>query len=88
MSSILDDAENALSRWRQMNPNAPLPPVAIFLRDHDKPMMFNGLAVAPHSGDGRAFSAAGYSLPIVVAREDDIERIVIGEYESRVGFKA
>jgi hypothetical protein len=85
VTAILDDALAALSRWRQMNPSEPVPPVAVYLRDRERPVIFSALAVGPSAGAGvRANSSSGNRLPILV-RDEDVERVVIGEFAERAG---
>ncbi len=89
MSSLLSEAAAALNRWRDLNAEEPPPSVAIFIRDLDKPIYFNGLAIAPSTNPGcSAVSGPGYSLPIYVIRESDVERVVIGEtHHPPIGFR-
>lgn len=83
--SIIVEAVAALNRWKSMYPDDPSPSVALYVRDLDKPVYFNGLAV---SGTGViSVSAPGYTLPIYVFRESDIERVVIGDSQrGPIGF--
>ena len=79
MARFVDDAIAALNRWRQMNMDAPPPPVKVLLRNGDE-YEFNGLAASPagQSPESVALSATGIPLPILVVRDEDIARIEIG----------
>ena len=89
MSSILQEADEAFRRWKSMNATEPPATVAVYLRDHEKPIYFTGLTLAPTGGSGAfAISGLGYALPIHVLRDSDIARIVIGEQgQSGIGFQ-
>lgn len=86
--SLLVEAEAALRRWRSQNATLPLPRVSVHLANHDRPIYFNGLAVASADGASYAVSGSGFPFPIHVIRDDDVERIVIGPIDAAaVGFR-
>lgn len=85
--SLLVEADAAFRRWRSQNANSPLPRIAVYLANHDRPVYFNGLAVMSTDGASFAVSGSEFPFPIHIIRDDDVERIVIGPTaESSVGF--
>lgn len=88
MNGLLSESVLALKRWIELNSQAPIPSVALYLRGLDEPLFFSGIAVAP-SGSPECFavSGIGYGLPIYIVRESEVDRIVIGDsHRSRIGF--
>lgn len=89
MSSLILEAEAAFRRWRQMHPDDPAPPVAVYLSQVDRPFRFEGLAVVPTVSESCfALTGLGGDEEVIVVRDADVERIVINRAKPEsVGFR-
>lgn len=84
---VLSTADEALRRFTQLNPDAPVPTVVVHLRGAE-PIYFVGLKLAPTTeGEGVAITGTNYALPIYVVRPSEVESVVIGIKEAApLGF--
>lgn len=87
--SIVREADMAFRRWRQSHPDEPLPPVAVYLAQLDRPLWFEGFAVAPTESHACfALTGFGGDKKVVVVRDADVERVEINKLRPEpLGFQ-
>lgn len=83
MTRFAEEAQAAYSRWRQLNPDGPLPIVGMRLRSGER-WYFNGLAIAPAGVSTHAvtISSVGLNSHTLVIHDDDIDLFEIEPVEA------